>query len=125
MKIVVYNYQKQFALSRKQIELIKEILPKEYFIPIQEFHITTGSPGQEQFEYNYSTKTAYFEYKVEQKTKETTADAIEQLLIGLKRIKEKDDFGYYIKGSKKEEYRTFVKKLKDKCLFELEKLKAR
>jgi hypothetical protein len=62
MKILVYNTKFQHALSRKQIEIIKEIMPKEYFIPIQEFHLTTGSPGQEKFEYDYKTKIAYLEY---------------------------------------------------------------
>jgi len=125
MKIVVYNYQNQFALSRKQIEVIKEILPKEYFAPIQEFHITTGSPGQERFEYDYKTKIAYLEYKVEQKSTVTTNDAIEHLLIGLKRIKEKDAFGHWIKESDKARYESFVQEWKPKCLIELEKIKNR
>jgi hypothetical protein len=44
-------------------------------------------------------------------------------LIDLKRIEGKDTFGHCIKKSKKEEYRLFVQKWNDKCLFELEKIK--
>ncbi len=123
MKIIVYNYEKQFALSRKEIETIQNVLPKEYFIPILEFHLTTRSPGQERFEYDYKTKIAYFEYKVEQKSTETTNDAIEHLLIGLKRIKEKDTFGYLIKETEKSRYDEFIQEWKPKCLNELNKLK--
>ena len=125
MKIIVYNYQKQFALSRKQIETIKEILPKEYFAPIREFHITTESPGQERFEFDYDTRIAYFEYKVDQKTKENVTDAIEHLLIGLIRIKEKENFGHYIKESNKTKYEPFVLEWKNKCINEFEKIKNR
>jgi hypothetical protein len=125
MKILVYNYQNQYALSRKQIETIKEILPKEYFSPIKEFHITPESPGQERFEYDYKTKIAYFEYKIEHKTIEIIADAIEHLLIGLKRIKEKDKFGYFIKESDKIIYEPFVEEWKQKCIDEFERIKNR
>jgi len=92
MKILVYNYENQFALSRKQIEAMQKVLPNEFFAPIREFHITTGSPGQERFEYDYESKTAYFEYKVDQKTIDTTQDAVESVLVGLLRIKDKDEF---------------------------------
>lgn len=125
MKIIVYNYKYQFALSRKQIETIQSILPNEYFSPIREFHITTQSPGQERFEYIYETKSVHFEYKVEQKTKETTNDAIDHLLTGLKRIKEKDAFGHFIKDSDRDKYESFINKWKPKCLYELEKIKNR
>ncbi len=97
MKILVYNTQYQYALSRKQIEIIKELLPKEYFIPIREFHITHSSPGQERFEYDYKTKFAYFEYQVKQKTGESIEDAVRTLLIGLCRIKAKVKFGHFMK----------------------------
>ena len=123
MKILVYNYENQFALSRKQIEAVKTILPNEYFAPIREFHITTESPGQERFEFVYETRIAHFEYKVEQKNSEVVADAIEHLLIGLQRIKEKDNFGYSIKESEKENYAAFIQKWKQKCLDEFERIK--
>ena len=124
MKIIVYNYKNQFALSRKQIEAIQRVLPNEYFAPIREFHLTTGSPGQERFEFEYDTKSAHFEYKVEQKSKETTSDAIDHLLIGLKRIKEKDVFGHYMNESDKVKYESFIQEWKPKCLNELEKIKT-
>jgi hypothetical protein len=123
MKILVYNSANQFALSRKEIEAIQNVLPKEYFVPIREFHLTTGSPGQERFEYDYKTKIAYFEYKVEQKSAETTNDAIEHLLTGLIRIKEKDVFGHLIKTSKMVHYESFIQEWKPKCLKGLEKIK--
>lgn len=123
MKILVYNYEKQFALSRKEIEAIYKVLPGEYFKTIRELHLTTGSPGQERFEYNYKTKIAYFEYKLEHKSAETTDDAIQHLLVGLKRIKEKDKFGHEIKESDKSRYAPFIAEWKPKCLTEIQKLK--
>jgi len=123
MKILVYNYKNQFALSRKQVEAIQRVLPNEFFTPIREFHITWNSPGQERFEFKYDTKTAYFEYKIEQKTDEIISDAIDHLLIGLQRIKEKDEFGYYIKESDKEVYQSFIQQWKPKCLAALERIK--
>ncbi len=121
MKILVYNFKDQFALSRKQIEIIRNVLPNEYFAQIQEFHITTESPGQERFEFVYESKIAYFEYKVFQKSIETTEDAIKHVLIGLCRIKQKDKFGHFIKERDKESYNAFIQKWLPKCLKEFEK----
>ncbi len=125
MKILVYNYKGQFALSRKQIEAIQNVLPKVYFAPLQEFHITTKSPGQERFEFDYNTKIAHFEYKVEQKTIVTTEDALEHILVGLKRIKDKDTFGHFIKPSDLASYEEFISVWKEKCLEEFQRIKNR
>ena len=116
MKILVYNTSNQYALSRKQIEIIKDILPKEYFLPIREFHLTYSSPGQERFEFDYKTKIAYFEYEINQKTTETTEDAVKALLIGLCRIKAKVKFGYLMKENEIVDYISFIKKWAPICL---------
>jgi hypothetical protein len=116
MKILVYNTEYQYALSRKQIEIIKETLPKEFFSPIHEFHITTGSPGQERFEFDYKTKTACFEYKISQKTPEIMEDAVKTLLVGLCRIKAKVKFGHFIKRNEIIDYLLFIDKWIPICL---------
>ena len=121
MKIIVYNNSDQYALSRKQIELIKTILPKEYFDPIKEFHITPEAPGQEKFEYNYDTKIAYFEYPLKLKTEQTYEDALFILLTGLCRIKAKVKFGHYMKKNEIEEYLPFIQKWLQVCLKEIKK----
>ncbi len=60
MKIIVYNYKDQSALSRGQIETIKSIMPKEYFAPILELHLTYDTSKPSMFEYSYKTKQAFF-----------------------------------------------------------------
>jgi hypothetical protein len=123
MKTLVYNTQDQYALSRKQIEIIKELLPKEYFLPIKEFHLTYNSPGEERFEYDYKTKIAYFEYKLNLKTNESTEDAVRTLLIGLCRIKAKAKFGHFMKKNEINDYMPFIEIWLPKCLNALKKNK--
>lgn len=115
MKIVVYNSSKQYALSRKNIIDITNTLPNSYFAPIVEFHITYSSRGPEIFEYNYDSKIAYFEYEIEQKSDEIILDAIEELLIGLKRIKMRSSFFVKQRKSEKRECEDFVDEWKMKC----------
>ena len=81
MKIIVYNYKNQFALSRKDIEVIANVLPKENILPIREFHLTFDETKPSIFEYSYETKKAYFAFPVKQKTSESLSKAVEQLLI--------------------------------------------
>ncbi len=123
MKILVYNYQYQFALSRKQIETIKETIPKEYFEPIKEFHLTSSSPGQENFEYDYNTKTAFFEYCIKEKDNKIIEDAVSKVLFGLARIKMKSKFGHYITQNEINTCQPFVEKWLMACLRSIEKIK--
>jgi hypothetical protein len=116
MKILVYNSYNQYALSRNQIEIIQTILPKEYFMPIREFHIMQKTQGQERFEYNYDSKIAYFGYPVKQKSSETFEDAVRVVLVGLQRIKAKVKFGHYIPKNEMAEYLPFVDNWLPKCL---------
>ena len=51
------------------------------------------------------------------------ADAVEHILVGLKRIKDKDKFGHYIKSSDKEKYEPFIRDWKQKCINEFERIK--
>lgn len=87
MKIIVYNSKDQYALSRKQIERICEILPNEYFSPIREFHLAHSPKGAERFEYTQENKQVHFYFPVEQKTLEIVDEAVSELLVGLARIK--------------------------------------
>ena len=96
-------------------------MPKEYFEPIKEFHITHEAPGQEKFEYNYDTKIAYFEYPLKQKIEQTYEDALFILLTGLCRIKAKVKFGHYMKKNEIEEYLPFIQKWLQVCLKEIKK----
>ena len=100
MKIIVYNYKNQFALSRKDIEVIANVLPKENILPIREFHLTFDETKPSIFEYSYETKKAYFAFPVKQKTSESLSKAVEQLLIGLARIRAKSIFGQVLNGKR-------------------------
>ena len=116
MKIIVYNYKGQFALSRKQIETIKGIIPKEYFAPILEFHLTYDTSKPSAFEYSYETRQAFFALPIKEKTPEILSKAVEELLIGLARIKAKSQFGEPLKDRERAEYQTVIEKWHGKCL---------
>jgi hypothetical protein len=119
MKIIVYNHSKQYALSRSQVESIKAILPKEYFAPINEFHLLEVDRSVEIFEYSEANRIAYFSYAVDQKTPEIVSHAIKELLIGLARIKGKSKFFHKIKKIEKDDYLYFVSIWHPKCVSEL------
>ncbi|RLW69813.1 MAG: hypothetical protein B6D71_08875 [gamma proteobacterium symbiont of Stewartia floridana] len=119
MKIIVYNSSDQYALSRKQIEKIKEALPNEYFEPIQEFHLTHSMRGSERFEYLKEEKQAHFCYPVEQKSKGTTDEAVSELLLGLVRIKSNTKWGHPLSRIEREGYMGFIEMWHSKCLSEI------
>ena len=116
MKIIVYNSTYQSALSRKQLEKIKGVLPNEYFEPIQEFHLTTESPGQERFEYLEKSKQAHFCFQVKQKSAGIVSEAVSELLVGLVRIKGNTRWGYYIPDRERIDYQEFLEKWHPKCI---------
>lgn len=116
MKIIVYNSKEQYALSRKQVEKIKGILPKEYFLPIQEFHLTPGLQGAERFEYIQEGKQAHFYYPVAQKTPEIVSEAVAELLLGLARIKSDTNWGYPLPQRERDDNLKFIEKWHSKCI---------
>jgi len=116
MKIIVYNSLDQYALSRKQIEKIKNILPDEYFAPIQEFHLTHSLRGSERFEYLKENKQAHFFYPVKQKSPEITDEAVSELLLGLARIKSNTNWGHPLSKIERDGYKGFIEKWHSKCL---------
>jgi len=122
MKIVVYNSNKQSALSRKQIEIAKSILPKSYFDRIQEFHVCIDRDIRclEPFEYVEDNKHALFGFPVESKTPENLSAAVESLLIGLARIRNRSQFFLPLREQEKKEYESFVDEWKEKLLREFQ-----
>ncbi|WP_459925980.1 hypothetical protein, partial [Desulfatiferula olefinivorans] len=123
MKIIVYNYKDQYALSRKQLEKLIEVLPNKYFAPIQEFHITYSRRGSERFEYVQEYKQAHFCYPVEQKNNEIVSDAVRELLIGLARMKTSTMWGYKLSENERSLYQDFLDKWHSKCMSSLMKPK--
>lgn len=107
-KIVVYNTADQYALSRRQVERIIEILPNSYFAPIQDVHLCSGAWNVEPFEYNRGHKTVYFSCLIKQKTKDDVANAVELFLIGLARIRAHSRFYHPLKARERETYEAFV-----------------
>jgi len=79
MKIIVYNYKDQFALSRKQVEAIKAIIPKDYFAPILEFHLTYDTSKPSILEYSYETRQAFFAFPAKEKAPEVLSKAVERV----------------------------------------------
>lgn len=116
MKIVVYNYKNQYALSRMQIEAIKSVLPKEYFLPIREFHLTHTKKGAEVFEYCEEDKTAHFAFPITRIKTEHSSEAIVELLVGLARIKASTRWKNALNERERETYMEFVELWKSRCI---------
>ncbi len=116
MKIIVYNYKDQYALSRKQVEKIAEVIPKEYFDPIQELHLTHSRVGQERFEYLGESKQVHFCFPIEQKTADIINEAVSEFLVGLARIKSNTRWGYFMPEQERNIYQEFVEKWHPKCI---------
>ncbi|BAO43332.1 hypothetical protein [Thiolapillus brandeum] len=116
MKIIVYNFNNQYALSRKQVEAIKAAMPKEFFLPVSEFHLTHTRVGAEVFEYSAKEKIVYFAFPVKEKTQESTSAAIDELLVGLARIKSPTRWEYPLGERERASHEEFVKGWKVRCL---------
>lgn len=96
--------------------MIKDILPQEYFAPIQEFHLTHSLRGAERFEYLQEGKQAHFFFPVEQKSPEIVSEAVTELLLGLVRIKSNTNWGYPLPEREREVNLEFVEKWHSKCI---------
>jgi hypothetical protein len=116
MKIIIQNHKDQFALSRKQVEIVKETMPKEYFIPIREFSLSDDHRNKEVFEYYRKEKIVRYSFVVKEKTTELLKNAVEELLIGLARIKSKSTFYMSLKEDERLLYKPFVDQWLPKCL---------
>lgn len=123
MKIIIQNHTDQFALSRSQIECIKNILPKEYFQPVKSFHLLDDHRNIEVFEYFKDDRIVWYSFLVKEKTSEIITKAIEELLIGLARIKANSRFYHPLKDNERLEYQPFVDKWLPKCLEAIENMK--
>jgi hypothetical protein len=116
MKILVYNHYDQYALSRKEIELLVDLLPKEYWARISVLHLAHSHYKKaEPFEYDEKTKVGYLIMPVKEKTAELRNVAIRELLLGLIRIKAKSRFFLPMKSIEREEYKAFVEEWLPRC----------
>lgn len=116
MKIIIQNHRDQFALSRKQVEIVKDTLPKEYFIPIRELYLSDDRRNIEAFEYYEKEKIVRYSFVVKEKTPELLRKAVEELLIGLARIKARSTFYMPLKESERALYQPFVDQWLSKCM---------
>ena len=123
MKIIIHNHSDQYALSRRQLECIKEILPKEYFQPIREFRLLDDHRNLEVFEYSHVVRIVWFSLLIKAKTQNSVKKAVEELLVGLARIKSKSKFYHPLKESERNEYMPFVQKWLPRCLEAIHKIK--
>ncbi len=96
--------------------MIREVLPNEYFAPIQEFHVTHSLQGAERFEYLRESKHVHFFFPVEKKTPEVMNEAVTELLLGLARIKSTTNWGYPLSKNEREEHSGFIEKWSQKCV---------
>ena len=120
MKIVVYNSHDQYAFSRKEIERIRDVLPKAYLARIREFHIAHSHPAaKEVFEFNEEQGIAYFIRPVKEKNAEIQTEAVKDLLVGLSRIRSKSRFFLPLKERERETYSEFINHWMPVCLTQL------
>ena len=116
IKIVVQNYADQFALSRKQVETIIDVLPDKYFAKIRMLLLCSSASNKEPFEYAPETQVAYFSYPVSQKTGEDVERAVEAMLVGLARIEAGDTFRRLLRDRDRRQYDAFVAAWKDRIM---------
>lgn len=109
MKIVVYNYHDQYALSRNEVEKLIGVLTREYWMKLQELHLAHSHPNKvEAFEYDEVRKIGYLIVPVKQKTEEARLNAIRSLLLGLARIRGRSRFFYALRPNEEKEYESFI-----------------
>jgi hypothetical protein len=122
MKIVVYNSYDQYALSRNEIELLQEVLPKQFWAKIKEFHLAHSHPKAiEPFEYDEQKRIGYFIMPVKEKTSETRRAAVQELLLGLGRLREKSRFFQPLKMRERADYDDFLEQWLPICLARLDR----
>lgn len=120
MKIVVYNSYDQYALSRKEVELIHEALPKDYWAKIKEFHLAHSHPNAaEAFEFDENKGIAYFIRPVKEKNAQTRQMAVHEILLGLSRIRDKSRFFAPLKERERSVHKEFIDKWMPVCLAKL------
>lgn len=116
MKIVVYNSYEQYALSRAEIETIRDVLPVLCWARIRELHIAHSHPQQaESFEWDEGRQTGYLIAPVKQKTVAHRTNALRELLIGLARVKARSRFFVPLRASERADYSEFVNEWLPKC----------
>ena len=103
------------------MEIVKATLPKEYFIPIREFYLSDDHRNVEVFEYYEKDKIVRYSFAVREKTPELLRKAIEELLIGLARIKARSTFYMPLKESERALYEPFVDQWLTKCMVAINK----
>lgn len=116
MKIIVYNTTDQYALSRAEIETLRTVLPKEYWAKVSEFHLAHSHPKQaECFEYDEKTKIAYLIMPVKEKNPELRSSALEELLLGLARIRGQSRFFHPLKPKERASYQAYISEWLPRC----------
>ena len=116
MKIVVYNHYDQYALSRKQVEAIRSILPSVLWVRVAEFHLCEDRRNVEMFEYSENEKVVFFSCPVKEKTAEIVVFAVRELLIGLARLKAHSRFYLPLKKAERSSYEEFVAQWLPACV---------
>ncbi len=115
-KIIVQNFADQFALSRKQIEPIINILPDPCFQSINEILLCFDERNKEPFEYSAEKRAVYFSYPVKQKTREDVEKAVEAFLVGLARINADSTFYRPIRQPERREFGNLISPWKARVL---------
>ena len=125
MKIVVYNFHEQYALSRAEIEVIYGVLPALCWARIRELHLAHSHPKQsESFEFSEALGIAYLIVPVKEKTATLRTAAISDLLVGLARVKARSHFFLPLRSNERADYEEFAGEWTPKCEAAIDRLNA-
>ena len=125
MKIVVYNSYEQYALSRTEVEIIREVLPLKAWARVRKLHLAHSHPHKaEVFEFDTETGIAYLIAPVKEKTSAIREGAVRELLLGLARVSAHSRFFLPLKASERASYEGFVAEWLPKCLEAIERRRA-
>ena len=113
----------QSGLSRRQIEIIFDVLPDQFAARIQEIHVSINQDSRniEPFEYSQQNGTVLFAFPVSEKSPESTRAALEAFLIGLARIEAGSRFFAKLRDLERQEYSAFVEAWRAKVMDEFQR----
>ncbi len=122
LKIIVHNRVGEFALSRKQVQTLRDVLDVPQWALIREFHLCCPDERwPEMFFFDRGLSTVYFSSMPGMKTAQKMEHAVTELLVGLSRMNDDaTNFNHPLKARERAEQDEFVAKYLPKALASLE-----
>jgi|GEM_PF-4811276 len=116
MKIVIQNTNGIFAISRKEMDMIIDILPANLKSCADTVVLCGRNLSEPEVTFYKKERLVELNCAVERKTEEHTQRAIETFLIGLSIVESRKEIPKKISEKQREEYRVKIAVMADRCL---------